>query len=117
MTCERCKRHHLPGDPRRLKFRRGRGVADPVLVGGEFLARVDRGIIRFTWDFYLCDDCDRADIYNSIPVERVTHPRWNNYLAEDICGVLFFAWHKPGVADHCRWIAGQLQKLLGVGNE
>ena len=113
MTCELCNRHARIGRKRILKFRRGRGVADPR--GGEFLARVDKGVIRFTWDHWLCDRCDRTRIHYSIAVVNVTPS--NGFLAEDICNAFFYAWHKPGVADHCRWIAGQLQKLLGVGNE
>ena len=113
MACELCNRHARIGRKRILKFRRGRGVADPQ--GGEFLARVDKGIIRFTWDCWQCDRCDRTRIHYSIDSALVAPS--NEFLAESVCSALFYAWDKPDVADHCRWIAGQLQKLLGVGNE
>jgi len=108
MTCELCKRHGRFGGKRILRFRRGRGVDDPH--GGKFLARVDKGVIRFTWDCWLCDQCSRTRIHYSIAVVNATSS--NGYLAEDVCNTLCHAWDKPQVADHCRWIAEQLCKLV-----
>jgi len=64
MACELCNRHAHIGRKRILKFRRGRGVADPQ--GGEFLARVDKGVIRFTWDHWLCNQCNRLSLVRGI---------------------------------------------------
>ena len=110
MTCELCNRHARIGRKRILKFRRGRGIIDPLL-GGEFLARVDKGVIRFTWDFHLCDQCDRTRLYYIVPISDMLGRSPAGFPIY-LCDTLSFGWDKPGVVDHCRWIAEQLCKLV-----